>query len=123
MVTHLCILYCTVPVPKGQSRGDRPKGGQDSQTGQTLTQVQDGGTDDHTELLEEPQRYICNYAIMNAMLGIHIIMSSVCLFSLSDIQSLLMEEGELQLNLPTFHKKTSDTAQVSNYFIYNGNAL
>lgn len=57
MVTHLAILYCTVPVSKGQSRGDRPKGGPDSQIGQTLTQVQDGGTDDHTELLEEPQRY------------------------------------------------------------------
>uniref|UniRef100_A0A8C2B612 Sushi, nidogen and EGF-like domains 1 n=1 Tax=Cyprinus carpio TaxID=7962 RepID=A0A8C2B612_CYPCA len=51
------LAFTTLPVPKGQSRGDRPKGGQESQTGQTLTQVQDGGTDDHTELLEEPQRY------------------------------------------------------------------
>lgn len=121
-MTRLCILYCTVPVPKGQSRGDRLKGGQDYQTGQTLTQVQDGGTDDHTELLEEPQRYRCSNAIMNAVLGSHRIMSSVCLFSLSDIQSLLTEEGELQLNLPTFLIKPSDTTQVSNYLIYNGNA-
>lgn len=44
-------------------------------------------------------------------------MSSLYVFSLSDIQSLLMEEGELQLNLPNFHIKLSDIAQVSNYFI------
>lgn len=51
----LCILYCTVPV-RSTSRGDRPQGGQDYQMGQTLTQVQDGGTDENTELLEEPLR-------------------------------------------------------------------
>ncbi|XP_052455414.1 sushi, nidogen and EGF-like domain-containing protein 1 [Carassius gibelio] len=51
------LAFTTQPVPKGQSRGDRLKGGQDYQIGQTLTHVQDGGTDDHTELLEESQRY------------------------------------------------------------------
>ncbi|XP_016089591.1 sushi, nidogen and EGF-like domain-containing protein 1 [Sinocyclocheilus grahami] len=51
------LAFTTLPVPKDQSSGDRLKGGQDYQIGQTLTQVQDGGTDDHTELLEEPQRY------------------------------------------------------------------
>lgn len=55
IVTLLCILYCTVPV-KSPSRGDRPQGGRDYQMGQTLTQVQDGGTDENTELLEEPLR-------------------------------------------------------------------
>lgn len=57
MVTHLCVLYCTVPILKDQSRGDRPQVGQDQQMGQTLTQIQDGGTEDKTELLEEPLRY------------------------------------------------------------------
>lgn len=56
MVTRLFVLYYPVPILKDQSRGDRPQGGQDQQMGQTLTQVQDGGTDEQTELLEEPLR-------------------------------------------------------------------
>uniref|UniRef100_A0A8C1EX78 Sushi, nidogen and EGF-like domains 1 n=1 Tax=Cyprinus carpio carpio TaxID=630221 RepID=A0A8C1EX78_CYPCA len=43
---HLAFTTCESPIFK-------MTGGQDYQTGQTLTQVQD----DHTELLEEPQRY------------------------------------------------------------------
>jgi len=49
--------------------------------------------------------------------AIRIIIRFLFLFSLSDIQSLLMEEGKLQLNLPNFLVKLSDIAQVSNYFI------
>ncbi|TRZ01643.1 hypothetical protein DNTS_012302 [Danionella cerebrum] len=55
------LAFTTLPVVKSQSRGDSPQRGQNNQLGQKVTQVQDGGTDEHAEIWQPSMSRIYRY--------------------------------------------------------------